>query len=93
MMRAHLLETPPFESESEASIPLKIYPNPVVGTLLIEGKVDSINVYDPMGRNIILPISDYDKGKNVNFEGMQRGIYVIKTTVGKEQKSFRILVK
>jgi hypothetical protein len=93
MMRAHLLETPPFESESEASIPLKIYPNPVVGTLLIEGKVDSINVYDPMGRNIILPISDYGKGKNVNFEGMQRGIYVIKTTVGKEQKSFRILVK
>jgi hypothetical protein len=93
MMRAHLLETPPFESESEASIPLKIYPNPVVGTLLIEGKVDSINVYDPMGRNIILPISDYDKGKNVNFEGMQRGIYVVKTTIGKEQKSFRILVK
>jgi hypothetical protein len=93
MMRAHLLETPPFESESEASVPLKIYPNPVVGSLLIEGKVDTINVYDPMGRNIILPISDYDKGKNVNFEGMQRGIYVVKTTIGKEQKSFRILVK
>ncbi|MCR9017369.1 T9SS type A sorting domain-containing protein [Aquiflexum gelatinilyticum] len=93
MIRAHLLGTPPFESESEASVPLKIYPNPVVGSLLIEGKVDTINVYDPMGRNIILPISDYDKGKNVNFEGMQSGIYVVKTTIGKEQKSFRILVK
>ena len=93
MMRAHLLETPPFENESEASIPLKIYPNPVLGLLVIEGKVDALNIYDPMGRNIILPITDNENGKSVNFEGMQRGIYVIKTTIDKNQKSFRIVVK
>lgn len=93
MMRAHLTETPPVESESEASIPLKIYPNPVIGDLFIEGKIESVNIYDHMGRNIILPISDNDKGKIVNFEGMQMGIYLIKTTIGQEQKSFRILVK
>ncbi|MCH6200481.1 T9SS type A sorting domain-containing protein [Aquiflexum sp. LQ15W] len=93
MMRAHLLETPPFENESEATIPLKIYPNPVLGLLVIEGKIDAINIYDPMGRNIILPITDNEKGKSVNFEGMQRGIYVIKTTINKDQKSFRIVVK
>lgn len=93
MMRAHLLETPPFESESEASAELKVFPNPVLDLLFIEGNVSTVNIYDPMGRNIILPISENEKGKSVNFEGMQRGIYVLKTTFGEEQKSFRILVK
>lgn len=93
MMRAHLLESPPFESESEASIPLKVFPNPVLDILYIEGQVGTVNIYDPMGRNIILPISENEKGKSVNFGGMQRGIYVIKTIIGEEQKSFRILVK
>jgi hypothetical protein len=93
MMRAHLLESPPFESESEASTELKVFPNPVLDILYIEGKVGTVNIYDPMGRNIILPISENEKGKSVNFEGMQRGIYVLKTTIGEEQKSFRILVK
>jgi hypothetical protein len=93
MMRAHLTETAPFEAEAEASISLRIFPNPVEGTLFIEGEIDNVTIYDPMGRNIILPISENDKGKIVNFEGMQMGIYVIKTSIGKEQKSFRILVK
>jgi hypothetical protein len=64
-----------------------------LGLLVIEGKVDALNIYDPMGRNIILPITDNENGKSVNFEGMQRGIYVIKTTIDKNQKSFRIVVK
>jgi len=93
MMRAHVMESPPFENESEASVPLKVFPNPVLDILFIEGKVGTVNIYDPMGRNIILPISENEKGKSVNFEGMQRGIYVLKTTIGEEQKSFRILVK
>lgn len=93
MMRAHLLESPPFESESEASLTLKVFPNPVLDILFIEGQVGTVNIYDPMGRNINLPISENENGKSVNFEGMQRGIYVLKTTIGEEQKSFRILVK
>ncbi|WP_113922665.1 T9SS type A sorting domain-containing protein [Cognataquiflexum aquatile] len=93
MMRAHLLESPPFESESEASLTLKVFPNPVLDILFIEGQVGIVNIYDPMGRNINLPISENENGKSVNFEGMQRGIYVLKTTIGEEQKSFRILVK
>ena len=93
MMRAHLLESAPFESESEASVPLKVFPNPVLDILFIEGQVGTVNIYDPLGRNIILPVLENEKGKSVNFEGMQRGIYVLKTTIGEEQKSFRILVK
>ena len=93
MMRAHLLENPPFESESEASLTLKVFPNPVLDILFIEGQVGTVNIYDPMGRNINLPISENENGKSVNFEGTQRGIYVLKTTIGEEQKSFRILVK
>ncbi|MCL6261289.1 T9SS type A sorting domain-containing protein [Aquiflexum sp. TKW24L] len=93
MMRAHVTENQPYEAEAESAIPLKIYPNPVSGSLFIEGKIESVYIYDPMGRNIVLTISDNDKGKIVNFEGMQKGVYVIKTTIGKEQKSFRILVK
>ena len=93
MMRAHLLENPPFESESEASLTLKVFPNPVLDILFIEGQVGTVNIYDPMGRNINLPISENENGKSVNFEGMQRGIYFLKTTIGEEQKSFRILVK
>jgi hypothetical protein len=93
MMRAHVTETAPNEAEAEAEIPIKIFPNPVAETLFIEGIIESVTIYDPMGRNIILPITENEKGKSVNFEGMQRGIYVLKTTMGKEQKSFRILVK
>ena len=95
MMRPHLTLTAPVEeSDSEGSIPFKVYPNPVTERLYVEGEFESFEIFDPMGRNLRLPFEDYEKGKIINFTGQQKGIYLLKTLDGiKNQKSIRILVK
>ncbi|WP_373494623.1 T9SS type A sorting domain-containing protein [Aquiflexum sp.] len=94
MMRPHFTLTAPAETDSEGSIPFKVYPNPVSERLYVEGDFESFEIFDPMGRNLSLPIEDYEKGKIINFAGQQKGIYLLKTLSDqKEQKSIRILVK
>jgi hypothetical protein len=95
MMRPHLTLTAPVDNDdSEGSIPFKVYPNPVSERLYVEGEFESFEIFDPMGRNLSLPIEDYEKGKIINFVGQQKGIYLLKTLDGqKKQKSIRILVK
>ena len=93
MMRPHLSPTAPFEIESESLIPFNVYPNPVSDKLYVEGAFENLIIYDPLGRNLSLPREETDNGKSINFAGLQKGVYLIKTFNQKEQKSIRILVK
>lgn len=93
MMRPHVSPTAPFESESESQLPLNVYPNPVSDKLYIEGAFENLIIFDPLGRNLSLPMEETDSGKSINFGGLQKGVYLIKSFNQKEQKSIRILVK
>ena len=93
MIRAHLSPEAPVTEESEAGLKPLAYPNPVEDKLYVEGKFDSIVVYDSFGRILNLDSEDFQKGKILNFAGLQKGVYLIKLINNKEQTSIRILVK
>lgn len=93
MIRPHLSPNPVSQPGSDASIEVKAYPNPVSGELRLEGDFDSFEIFDPIGRQIKLPFSDFERGKIINFENMRMGVYVVKASKGKNMHTFRILVK
>lgn len=93
MIRAHLSPEAPVKEGSEAGPRPLAYPNPVEDKLFVEGIFDSIVVYDSFGRILNLDSEDFQKGKILNFAGLQKGIYLVKLINNKEQKSIRILVK
>ena len=94
MIRVHLTENPLVEERTEASAEFKVYPNPVSDLLILEGEIDDFSIVDPFGRTLNLPVEkSQDKGKIINFAGLQKGIYLLKIRNGGEQKSIRILVK
>ncbi len=94
MIRPHLSQSPPNE-ESELILPdnLKIYPNPVLDKLIIEGQFELLQVIDPYGRTINIRSEDSDNGKILNFTGQMRGMYLINVLEQGKPKSYRILVK
>ncbi|MDO9553247.1 T9SS type A sorting domain-containing protein [Rhodonellum sp.] len=93
MIRAHLNPEAPVTEESEAPPKPVAYPNPVEDKLFVEGVFDSIVIYDSFGRILNLASEDFQKGKIINFAGLQKGVYLIKLINNKEQTSIRILVK
>lgn len=94
MIRPHLVETAPFEQESESNAQsILVYPNPVQNRLFVEGSFDLLSVYDPLGREIEISIEEDSGSKIINFGGLQKGIYLLKFLQGQEQKTFRILVR
>jgi hypothetical protein len=93
MIRAHLSPDAPETEELEAIQKPIAYPNPVEDKLFVEGKFDSIIIYDSFGRILNLVSEDFQKGKIINFAGLQKGVYLIKLITNKEQTSIRILVK
>jgi hypothetical protein len=91
MIRPHLtLSGPP--QEGAEGFEIITYPNPVRERLFIEGKFESLDIFDSFGRRIVLPLEDYEKGKILNFAGLQKGIYIVKILQGRNQKSIRILL-
>jgi hypothetical protein len=93
MIRPHLSASRVIQTDADASISVRAYPNPVSGPLNLEGDFDSFEVFDPVGRRINLPVTETEEGKIINFESMQMGVYVIKASKGKHLHTFRILVK
>ena len=94
MIRPHLsLDPIAEESNEEEEAVITAYPNPVVDRLYLEGKIGEIMVIDAYGRQINIPVGDYEKGKTLNFTGMEKGVYVVRAWTGKKSNSIRILVK
>ncbi len=92
MIRPHLSLEGPAPDES-ILLEMKVYPNPVQDKLFVEGKFENMDIFDSFGRRLNLPIEDYEKGKILNFVGLQKGIYIINILQGGKQKSMRILLK
>ncbi len=92
LIRPHISLAPPFEESSLPGSGFRIYPNPVVNRLFIEGKFTELVIFDSFGRQILLPRERSDDGEIVNFEGQRPGIYVVNLFAASGPKSFRILV-
>ena len=92
MLRPHVSLAPPFEESTLPEPSFRIYPNPVVDRLHIEGEFAEIAIFDSFGRQILLPRERNDEGEIINFEGQRPGIYVINLFSESGPKSFRILV-
>ncbi|HSF54684.1 MAG TPA: T9SS type A sorting domain-containing protein [Algoriphagus sp.] len=92
MIRPHIAIAPPFEESEVPGASFRIYPNPVVDRLFVEGDFADITIFDSFGRQILLQREQNEEGEIVNFEGQRPGIYVINLFSGSGSYSFRILV-
>lgn len=63
--------------ETFASANLKMYPNPVLNLLHIDGDVSEINIYDLSGKLLIKSVN-----KEINVATLAKGIYILKATKG-----------
>ncbi len=93
MIRPHLSPSAPLQENSAGKALLKAYPNPVQDILFIDGDFQNLEIFDSFGRRINLPIEDYEKGKILNFAGIQKGVYLVNVLQEGKQKSIRVLVK
>ncbi|HSI78453.1 MAG TPA: T9SS type A sorting domain-containing protein [Lunatimonas sp.] len=93
MIRPHLTLTPPFIPEETTEEEVRVYPNPVLNRLTVEGDVDEIRVFDFQGRQINVPIDSEENGKVLTFVNQHKGIYLIRYRHQNKMKSIRILVK
>jgi hypothetical protein len=92
MIRPHVSIAAPFKQSEVPEADFRIYPNPVVNRLMVEGVFSEILIFDSLGRQILLPRQRIDAGEIVNFEGQRPGVYVINLFSEAGSKSFRILV-
>jgi len=92
MIRPHVSLAPPFEQSELPEPGFRIYPNPVVDRLFVEGQFEEITIFDSFGRQILLPKEKTNAGEIVNFGGQRPGVYVINLFSDSGSKSFRILV-
>ncbi len=72
---------------------LKVYPNPAIEEVRVEGRFTSLQVLDSFGREITLPRISENTGEVLNFKDQQPGLYLIKVVHDLGITSFRILVK
>jgi hypothetical protein len=93
MIRVHLSENPVEEQEAQSELGFKLFPNPVTDWLNLEGDIDDYMVYDPYGRQLNLPMEINEKGKMINFAGLQKGVYLVNIVQNNESKSIRVLVR
>ncbi len=72
---------------------LRVYPNPAIEEVRVEGKFTYLQVLDSYGREITLTRMAGDTGEVLNFKDQQPGLYLIKVVHDLGISSFRILVK
>ncbi len=72
---------------------LRVYPNPAIEEVRVEGKFTYLQVLDSYGREITLPRMAGNTGELLNFKDQQPGLYLIKVVHDLGISSFRILVK
>lgn len=70
----------------------RVYPNPVKDILNISTKtaVDSIEVYDVLGKKVLSTQPDVISPK-INMSGLASGAYMVKVTIGNASKTVKII--
>lgn len=72
---------------------LKVYPNPAIEEVMVEGTFTNLLVLDSYGREITIPRLPGNTGEVLNFKDQHPGLYLIKVVHDLGITSFRILVK
>jgi len=72
---------------------LKVYPNPAVEEVMVEGKFTFLQILDSYGREISPPRIAGETGEILNFKDQLPGLYLIRVVHDLGITSFRILVK
>ena len=67
LIRPHISKTGKASGEVIPENTLRIYPNPVVQEVMVEGKFTKLQVMDTFGREVILPRSSQGNGEKLNF--------------------------
>lgn len=84
-------------SKTGGNLPLentfKVYPNPAIEEVWVEGKFTYLQVLDSYGREITLPREAGITGEILNFKKQQPGLYLIKVIHDLGITTYRILVK
>jgi hypothetical protein len=71
---------------------LRIYPNPTVNEVQVEGEFSSLQVVDSFGREVFPTRIPSDKGEILNFKDQNPGLYLIYVQGNTGTQSYRILV-
>ena len=72
---------------------LRVYPNPAIEEVMVEGTFTNLQVLDSYGREITIPRMPGNTGEVLNFRDQHPGLYLIKVVHAQGITSFRILVK
>ena len=92
MIRPHVSKEGKAGGEQSPETTFRIYPNPAVSEVFVEGEFSSLRVVDAYGREIIVPRVPQDAGEMLNFIDQKPGLYLIYVYSNLGPRSFRILV-
>ena len=93
LVRPHVSLTGKASGSIETTNTLRIYPNPTVNEVQVEGEFYSLQVLDSYGREVFLPRVATAKGEILNFKDQHPGLYLILVRQPAGPQSYRILVK
>ncbi len=92
LIRPHVSLTGKAVGNIDTSTSLRIYPNPTVNEVQVEGEFSSLQVLDSFGREVFPSRIPFAKGEILNFEDQHPGLYLIYVQGKLGPKSYRILV-
>ena len=93
LIRPHVSLTGKAGGSIDTSTSLRIYPNPTVNEVQVEGEFSSLQVLDSFGREVFPARVPSAKGEILNFEDQHPGLYLIYVQGKSGPQSYRILVK
>ena len=92
MIRPHVTKEGRAGGENASEASFRIYPNPAVSDVFVEGEFSSLRVVDTYGREILVPSVRQNTGEMLNFKDQKPGLYLIYVYSSSGPRSFRILV-
>ncbi len=93
LIRPHVSLTGKAGGSIDTSTSLRIYPNPTVNEVQVEGEFSSLQVLDSFGREVFPSRVPFAKGEILNFKDQHPGLYLIYVQGSTGPQSYRILVK
>jgi hypothetical protein len=92
MIRPHVSKEGKASGGKVLETSLRIYPNPAVSEVFVEGEFSSLRIVDAYGREIVVPRMAQPMGEMLNFNDQKPGLYLIYAYSSSGPRSFRILV-
>ena len=93
LIRPHVSLTGKASGNIEPTNALRIYPNPTVNEVQVEGEFSTLQVLDSYGREVFPSRVPSAKGEILNFKDQHPGLYLIYVQGSSGPQSYRILVK